>query len=516
MDPDAVIAEKEKDLKEHQAYIEELRAYMFEQDDRIAKLQAAQPHTVAAASAAATGPPTDQRLDWTYEHIRTLIYWMNIANINIFLLDASAKYYKNVVMRVMAVTFLFSSLSTTVSLSQLGIDETVNPGAAAAVKYIFMVASAISTLLVGYIKLFKIQEMMDADVEMHKEWLDFATKISGELQMPVKLRKPALTLLHDMKAMYMGLFCKRPFISSSVKRYANQYFKSYNRGIYDDMKDCEVPSSEDYIKRTHIFCVFQDIMKNEIKRLATEIEVGNLRVNKDDQQYLADSAELLPSVQIDYAYDGPFITIRVTNPVQQQTTYGTNTYNMNNFSSPERALYLQKAIVEVVPVVQSPVVQPIVSSPPVMSVRSSHTPMPVAPPIVSSLVHRATDAAAPVTSLVQRPINTNAVTPAATPAGAPATASAAAPIPTLPRSILGAMLPSFSINDSVMIDIADDVHERATVTNIHINSNKELYYTVMYENGVYGYNIRESVVNRVAPRTEYVSDDDDDINSTDE
>ena len=145
-------------------------------------------------------PQQPKKLDWTYDHIRTLIYWMNIANINIFLLDASIQYYKKIVMRIMAFTFFFSTISTTVSISQLGIDEKSNPMLSNIIKYLFMAASAVSTILVGYIKLFKLQEMMDADTEMHKEWLDFATKISGELQMPPKLRKPALHLLQDMKA----------------------------------------------------------------------------------------------------------------------------------------------------------------------------------------------------------------------------------------------------------------------------------------------------------------------------
>ena len=67
-----------------------------------------------------------------------------------------------------------------------------------------------------------------------------------------------------------------------------------------------------------------------------------------------------------------------------------------------------------------------------------------------------------------------------------------------------------------MIDTADGVQQHAIVANMHINSNRELYYTVMYDNGVYGYNIRENAVRRAHQQTEYVPDTDDDINSTDE
>jgi hypothetical protein len=267
--------------------------------------------------------------DWTYEHIRTLIYWMNIANINIFLLDASIQHYKKIVMQVMAFTFLFSSLSTTISLSQLGIDEEKNPGLATGIKYTFVAASAISTILVGYVKLFKLQEMMDANIEMHKDWLEFATKISGELQMPKRLRTPALKLLQDMKDSYMGLFCKRPFVPSIVKRYANRYFMNYTQEVVE-IKSDECCSRHNYIKRTNIFFVFQDIMKNEIKRLAGEIEVGNTVVNENEQSLLEgplaagtelgrpklpSSSELKQNIMIRYKYDGPFISIEVIDKV---------------------------------------------------------------------------------------------------------------------------------------------------------------------------------------------------------
>jgi hypothetical protein len=265
--------------------------------------------------------------DWTYEHIRTLIYWMNIANINIFLLDASIQHYKKIVMQVMAFTFLFSSLSTTISLSQLGIDEEKNPGLANGIKYTFVVASTISTILVGYVKLFKLQEMMDADIEMHKDWLEFATKISGELQMPKRLRTPALKLLQDMKDSYIGLFCKRPFVPGMVKRYANRYFMNYTQNAIEE-RSCLCCARHNYIKRTNIFFVFQDIMKNEIKRLAAEIEVDNRVINENEQPFidgplaagtelgrpkLPTSSELKQNITIQYIYDGPFISIEVIN-----------------------------------------------------------------------------------------------------------------------------------------------------------------------------------------------------------
>jgi hypothetical protein len=269
------------------------------------------------------------KVDWTYEHIRTLIYWMNIANINIFLLDGSIQYYKKIVMQVMAFTFLFSSLSTTISISQLGISATEYPNLSNGIQYTFVAASTISTILVGYIKLFKLQEMMDANIEMHKEWLEFATRISGELQMPPRLRKPALQLLQDMKASYIGLFCKRPFIPAYVKRYANRYFSKYTLVSNSDQSSkCLCCTRTNYIKRTNIFFVFQDIMKNEIKRLAAEIEIDNMFVvNPNESAYIDGplaagstelgmprlplSSELRPNIRIRYTYEGPFINIEV-------------------------------------------------------------------------------------------------------------------------------------------------------------------------------------------------------------
>jgi hypothetical protein len=236
-------------------------------------------------------------------------------------------------MQVMAFTFLFSSLSTTISLSQLGIDEDRYPGLANGIKYTFVVASTISTILVGYVKLFKLQEMMDANIEMHKDWLEFATKISGELQMPKQLRTPALKLLQDMKDSYIGLFCKRPFVPGMIKRYANRYFLNYTHNAIEE-RSCICYARHNYIKLTNIFFVFQDIMKNEIKRLAAEIEVGNNVINENEQSMLdgplasgtelgrprlPESSELKKNIMIRYVYDGPFISIEVIDkPTQSQ------------------------------------------------------------------------------------------------------------------------------------------------------------------------------------------------------
>lgn len=305
--------------------------------------------------------PTQQQMevnarDWTYEHIRTLIYWMNIANINIFLLDASIQHYKKIVMQVMAFTFLFSSLSTTISLSQLGIDEEKYPGLSNGIKYTFVVASTISTILVGYVKLFKLQEMMDANIEMHKDWLDFATKISGELQMPKRLRTPALKLLQNMKGSYIGLFCKRPFVPGIIKRYANRYFMNYIENTME-IRSHACCTRHNYIKRTNIFFVFQDIMKNEIKRLAGEIEVDNTVVNENEGSFiegplaagtefgrpkLATSSELKGNIMIDYDYDGPFIVIKVINKLPPVSGVSVKSESRRRVQNEETAISMQE------------------------------------------------------------------------------------------------------------------------------------------------------------------------------
>jgi hypothetical protein len=277
------------------------------------------PHTADVSGASA------QIDDWTFEYIRTLVTWLNYSNVNLFLIDMSIRYYKMILSHVMAYTLLFSTISSTISISQLGISKEAFPILYNGIQYAFIAASTLSTLLIGYVKLFKVQESLDANTVLYKNWLSFSTRISSEFQMPVHMRTSALTLLQDMKNEYIDLFCRNASIPFAVQRSANRYFQR-NLGATPVTYGCW--SRPNYIKRTNIFFIFHDIIKDEIKRLSAELTpITDYGADDDEYENIVPSyyqggvpggqgtpkipKYIGPQAIIEYKYDGPFIVIEV-------------------------------------------------------------------------------------------------------------------------------------------------------------------------------------------------------------
>ena len=269
--------------------------------------------------------------DWTFEHIRTLVTWLNYSNVNMFLIDLSIKYYRTIITNVMAYTLLLSTISSTISISQLGISKESQPLLYDIIQYSFIGASTFSTLLIGYMRLFKVQETLDTNTLLYKSWLSFSTRISSEFQMPVHMRTSALELLQDMKNEYIDLFCKNPDIPLYVKLMANNYFQR-NLNTMNSYRfrgaGCFYVRPN-YIKRTNVFFIFQDIIKNEIKRLSAELTPINYEETEEDEHCVPSyydgetggqtyrpnntykKTRFSSRAIIEYKYDGPFIIIDV-------------------------------------------------------------------------------------------------------------------------------------------------------------------------------------------------------------
>ena len=293
--------------------------------------------------------------DWTFEHIRTLITWLNYSNVNMFLIDLSIKYYKSIISHIMAYTLLFSTVSSTISISQLGISSDTQPQLFAIVQYCFIGASTLSTLLIGYMKLFKVQESLDTNTLLYKSWLTFSTRISSEFQMPIHMRTSALELLQDMKNEYIDLFCKDANIPFAVKNAANNYFRRNlsTRIVKNEYSGSWCSYRTNYIKRTNVFFIFQDIIKNEIKRLSAELTPINYSNdnNLDNivPSYYGDinndtlkRNKLNPNVLIEYTYDGPFIIIDVKDRSESFTYVGKN-QRMKMAGVAEKAVRIAKS-----------------------------------------------------------------------------------------------------------------------------------------------------------------------------
>ena len=287
----------------------------------------------------ASDPPSES--DWSFEHIRTLITWLNYSNVNLFLIDMSIKYFKSILSHVMAYTLLFSTVSSTISISQLGISQESSPSLYSGIQYAFIAASTLSTLLIGYVKLFKVQESLDTNTMLYKNWLEFSTRISSEFQMPVHMRTSALELLQDMKTDYIDLFCKNATIPFPVQRSANLYFQKH-LATTPVRPSCW--SRPNYIKRTNIFFIFQDIIKNEIKRLSAELTPINCTYDESTEfdnvvpSYYPHNGTMPRYIGqqaiIEYKYDGPFVVIEVKDRAESAAFIRQNIRQKKQASQP--------------------------------------------------------------------------------------------------------------------------------------------------------------------------------------
>jgi hypothetical protein len=132
-----------------------------------------------------------------------------------------------------------------------------------------------------------------------------------------------------MKNEYIDLFCKNPDIPIYVKILANNYFQRNLTTMtsYRSNKWYVCRVRPNYIKRTNVFFIFQDIIKNEIKRLSAELTPINYEETEDDHYVPSyydgihtesyrpkdtyKNTRFSSRAIIEYKYDGPFIVIDV-------------------------------------------------------------------------------------------------------------------------------------------------------------------------------------------------------------
>ena len=147
--------------------------------------------------------------DWYSGNIITLAEWLNIASLYILILDKEITYYKNLVNNITFIGLLFSTITSTISLSQLSLSEIDYPNLTLSLKIIFTFTSIFTTVATGYIKINNVQSNLDICLEYYKQWNSFASEISGQFQLPIPIRKNALSIIIRLKSDFKELFTTR-------------------------------------------------------------------------------------------------------------------------------------------------------------------------------------------------------------------------------------------------------------------------------------------------------------------
>ena len=154
--------------------------------------------------------------DWNVSNILTLVEWLNIASLYILLLDKQISYYRKILNQITIYGLVVSTITSTVSLSQLSMSELEYPNLTMALKVAFSVTSIFTTITTGALKVMKIQENLETSLEYYKKWNNFAAEISGQLQIPIEIRKNALSIIIRLKSNFKELFTTRLPLTESV------------------------------------------------------------------------------------------------------------------------------------------------------------------------------------------------------------------------------------------------------------------------------------------------------------
>lgn len=154
--------------------------------------------------------------NWTRANVSTLFDWINIAAFNIRCLELCIDRYRKVLRYQMILSMVLSTSSGTLSVSQFGLSESQTVDFW--IRIIFTVFSFMIALGSGALKVYQIQERLEAAIRLKNEWTVFSTNIASELQLPIELRHDALYTIDKYKNKYLDLLKTEMDVTDSIKK----------------------------------------------------------------------------------------------------------------------------------------------------------------------------------------------------------------------------------------------------------------------------------------------------------
>lgn len=237
--------------------------------------------------------------DWNLGNSFTLLNWLNIASLYLLILDVQISYYRNILNQITVVGLIFSTITSTVSLSQFSITDVTYPTLSLILKMGFSATSIFTTIATGALKIMKIQENLESCLDFYKKWNKFASEISGQIQLPKKIRKNALSIIIRLKSEFKELFTRRlPLTKKTLEIVSEQIGKKElmekfqndtnqgidlhtfyinNKAIITQFKRCCRRSSKKtlrYIEKHHlnnrisVYYIYQEMIKSELEEIS--------------------------------------------------------------------------------------------------------------------------------------------------------------------------------------------------------------------------------------------------------
>jgi hypothetical protein len=196
--------------------------------------QQTSPGTVARAIEAQNtqGNPTSNDLsrmygtNWNQTNVLTLFEWLTIAAYNIKCLELGSTYFRAIIRNNTILGLVLSTLSGTISVSQLGIES--GQILSKVLNGVFILLSFSIAIFTGYLKIYQIQERLEQYIRVKQDWIMFSTSIASELQLPIALRRDALWIIIKNKNTYLDLLKTDLEFPRRIQDYARAEFGKHN------------------------------------------------------------------------------------------------------------------------------------------------------------------------------------------------------------------------------------------------------------------------------------------------
>lgn len=157
--------------------------------------------------------------NWTITNVNTLYEWVNIAAFNIRCLELSIQYYRRLIRNQTVLGLIFSTLSGTISVSQYNGNDS-SSAQNLVLNILFTIFTFSIAITAGALKIYQIQERLEASIKLKQDWIVFSTAITSELQLPIELRRDALFMIKRHKDTYLDLMKTEVEISEKIKQKA--------------------------------------------------------------------------------------------------------------------------------------------------------------------------------------------------------------------------------------------------------------------------------------------------------
>lgn len=182
---------------------------------------------------------------WTMENIDTLIQWNNIAAYNIASLEKSITHYQKIMRWNVILGLILSTSSGALSAARFGLDSYKQMSIVFNSIFTFMAFSI--TVFTGGIKVYQIQENLEIFIRIKQEWINFATLLVSEFQLPVLERADALTLIKNNKSKYLDLMKTNIDIPEWIKNQVEKELQNKTKNNYNYNKDLHEGTGHDLV-----------------------------------------------------------------------------------------------------------------------------------------------------------------------------------------------------------------------------------------------------------------------------